>query len=55
MIKILIFQKCTFFFVKLFRKFAKWTKKKCPKSKISKKFFRKKRKKTILLERCRKK
>lgn len=41
------------FLQKLFWKMAKWTKKKCPKSGLAKKFFRKKRKKTIYLERCR--
>ena len=42
------------FFKELFWKIAKWTILKCPKSKIAKKFFQKKAKKTILLEDCRK-
>ena len=33
--------------MKTFLKIEKWTKKKCPKSKIEKKFFRKKAEKTI--------
>ena len=39
-----------FFLEKLFRYIVKWTNNKCPKSKIAIKFFRKKHKKTILLE-----
>ena len=53
--KYLVFENTYIFFKELFWKIAKWTKKKCPKCKNQKKFFRKKRKKTILLERCRKK
>ena len=53
--KMLVFKKKAHFFQELFCKIEKWTKKKCPKFKIAKKFLQKNVKKTILLERCRKK
>ena len=40
------FRKTAYFFQELFCKIEKWTKKNCPKSKIRKKFLRKKAEKT---------